>query len=135
MPDEETPSFSPGRRWRIGSNVFISTLALLAIVVMANYLSAQYFKRYERPLSSRRDLSPITFRLLQTLTNRVKVVVLFSHRSEMYEPVLSLLHRYSAKCPHIEIEDVDYERYLGRAKQVLAELKQEGPIEDDRVIF
>ncbi|MCI0536654.1 MAG: GldG family protein [Verrucomicrobiales bacterium] len=135
MPDLATPSFSTARRWRIGSNVFISTLALLAIVVMANYLASRHFKRCERQLSSRRELSPVTLRILQTLTNKVKVVVLFSHRSEMYEPVRSLLHKYSTKSPQIEVEDVDYERYIGRAKQVLAELKQEGPVEDDRVIF
>src|SRR5687768_3944199 len=104
MSDLETPSFSPGCRWRIGSNVFLSTLALLAIVVMANYLAAEYFKTFEHPLSGRRELSPITLRLLQTLTNKVKVVVLFSHRSDLYDPVISLLHKYSTKCPQIEIE-------------------------------
>ncbi len=135
MSAEDTPSFSPGRRWRIGSNVFMSSLALLAIVVMANYLSARHFKRFERQLNSKRDLSPVTLRVLQTLTNKVKVALLFNHRGNMYDPVMSLLQKYSAKCPQIEIEDVDYERYLGRAKQVLAEFKQEGPIDDDRVIF
>jgi hypothetical protein len=135
MGEVETPSFSPGRRWRIGSNVFFSTLAFVAIVVMANYLASRHFKTLEHHLQGRRELSPVTLRLLQTLTNKVRVVVLFSHRGDLYDPVISLLHKYSTKSPQIEIEDVDYERYIGRAKQILSELKQDGPIEDDRVIF
>jgi hypothetical protein len=65
------------------------------------------------------------------LTNKVKVVLL-SVIGMSVHPVRSLVKNISAKCPPIEIEDVDYERYIGRAKQLLAELKQEGPVDDDR---
>jgi len=34
------PSYEPGRRWSAGFNAFVGALALLAILVMVNYLAA-----------------------------------------------------------------------------------------------
>ena len=36
------PSFSPGRRWKIGFDVVVRTALVLAVVVMVNYLGAQF---------------------------------------------------------------------------------------------
>ena len=40
------PSFSATRRLGIGLNVILSGLAVLALVVMANYLAARHFRRF-----------------------------------------------------------------------------------------
>ena len=135
MPDEESVSFSPSRRWRIGLNVLISSLALVAIVVLLNYLAARYSKRFELGHQSRDALTPVTLRVLQGITNKVQAVVFFSHRQALYEPVMRLLRQYELRSQKIELEQVDYERYPGRAKQVLGQFNQDVSDEGDRVIF
>ena len=37
-PPKPQPSFSPGRRWKIGFDVVVRTALVLAVVVMINYL-------------------------------------------------------------------------------------------------
>ncbi len=40
------PSFSPGRRWKIGFDVVVRTALVLAIVVMVNYLGGLFPERF-----------------------------------------------------------------------------------------
>ena len=71
-------SISLLRRWGIGLNVLTSCAALLAIVVMVNYLANRHFVRFHWTGDPRSQLSPQTLRVLSSLTNEVKVTVLFS---------------------------------------------------------
>src|SRR5438477_8828030 len=135
MPGEELVSFSPGRRWRISLHVLISVVAAMAIVVMVNYLAARHSRRLELGRGSTDLLTAVTLRVLQGVTNKVQVIVFFSHRQPLYEPVMRVLRQYELHSPRIEIEQVDYERYPGRAKQVLSQYNQDVSDESDRVIF
>ena len=71
------PSFSPRRKWLIGLNVVISTLALLALVGMANYLASRYYTRLQLTARKQFSLSPQTLRVVRSLTNEVKITVFF----------------------------------------------------------
>jgi hypothetical protein len=51
------PSFSPGRRWRIGFDVAVRTALVLAVVVMVNYLGARFFGRVYLSSQTRVKLS------------------------------------------------------------------------------
>ncbi|MSU62001.1 MAG: hypothetical protein EXS31_06345 [Pedosphaera sp.] len=135
MTDPDTPSFSTARRWSIGFQVLLSIGAIIALVVMGNYLSARHFIRFERPGGSKQQLSPVTIRLLQSLTNKVRVVVFFNHRNALFGPVTSLLNQYALRSSQIEVEQVDYERFPGRARQALADLKLDPSADTDRIIF
>ena len=66
------PSFSPYRRWRTGVHVGFLILVVLSVVVMANYLSRDYFLRFHLSSQSGAPLSPRTVKFLQSLTNHVK---------------------------------------------------------------
>ncbi len=46
MAAKPQPSFSPGRRWQIGFDVFVRTALVLAVMVMLNYLGARFFHRF-----------------------------------------------------------------------------------------
>ena len=40
------PSFSSSRRWRIGLDMVVRTVLVLAVVMMVNYLGARFFGRF-----------------------------------------------------------------------------------------
>ena len=59
--NSDPPSFVPGRRSRTAASVAIASLALLAIVVMANYLAAtRKVWRLDLAAGDRPPLSPLT---------------------------------------------------------------------------
>ena len=45
MTNKPQESFSPWRKWSIGLNVVLIILAVLAVVVIVNYFSRDYFLR------------------------------------------------------------------------------------------
>ncbi|MDQ6630537.1 MAG: GldG family protein [Verrucomicrobiota bacterium] len=130
-------SFSTGRRWVIGLNVFLSAVAVLALLVMANYLSAGYFKRFQWTAHSQLKLSPQTVRILQTLTNQVDVTIFFDAQGEeeLYQWVSGLLKEYSYLNPKIVIKNVDYTRFPAAAARVLEKYKLTGLKDNNFVVF
>ncbi len=54
---EPQPSFSPGRRWKIGFDVVVRTALVLAVVLMVNYLGARFFGRFYLSSETRVKLS------------------------------------------------------------------------------
>lgn len=121
---EETPSFVPGRKWRVGSSVFLSALAMFALVVMANYLAAtRRVWRYDLSQGQAIRLSPLTLQTLGALTNDVRVTVLFNQGSGLYPHVDSLLREYEGKSSHVVVQRIDPERNPGLARQKKVEFK------------
>src|SRR5438552_562588 len=132
---EPTPSFSLARKWSISLNVLVSSLTVLALVVMVNYLAARHFKRFSLSESAQIQLSPLTVRVLSSLTNDVKVIVYFDRREPLYDSVWALLKEYSLRDSHIKVEGVDYERDPGLANVTKATYKLNKLGEKDLVIF
>ena len=85
-------SFSPYRKWSIGLNVCLVILLVLAVVVMANYLSRNHFLRLNLSTRSKIQLYPRTLNVLKSLTNHVRVTVFYDKKEPLYTTVVSLLN-------------------------------------------
>ncbi|MCD6339444.1 MAG: GldG family protein [Verrucomicrobia bacterium] len=114
------PSFSAERRWRVLFQTLVSSLALAAIVGMANYLSARHFRRFQWAERARYELSPATRRVLASVTNQIQVIALFDKDAGLYQPVSALLREYAYACPQLRLEFIDYTRDPGRAELIAA---------------
>jgi hypothetical protein len=135
MPESTIATFLPSRRWKIALNVVASVLALVAILLMANYLASRHARRLHWSSDTRFQLSPVTKEVLRSITNQAKVVVFYDRTKPMYDLVSDLLRQYRAECPRLQIDYVDYERSLGRALAVQAEYGLAPASEGDRVVF
>src|SRR2546427_434980 len=137
MPQNPTnaSSFSPTRRWAILLNVVTSCLAALAVVVMVNYVASRHFKRFHWTKDSRYQLSPMTLRMLETLTNEVKVTVFFDPENPVYGLVKGLIHEYHLVCPKLDVEYVDYNRLPGRAMRIKEQYRLASSSDKDLIIF
>src|ERR1044071_7796589 len=93
----KSPSFTPRRKWSIGFNVFLGTVAVFAILVAVNYLSSKYFpKRFYLSSQTRVELSPRTVGLLNSLTNQVQITIYYDKEEPLYGDIVGLLKEYQA---------------------------------------
>jgi ABC-type uncharacterized transport system involved in gliding motility auxiliary subunit len=129
------PSFSRGRKWAMAFNVVVSSLALLAILVMGNYLASRHYWRLQVD-SAKVTISPLTKRILNSLTNHVKIIIYFDPDGdhEMFSAVKSLLKEYELNCPKIDLEYIDFTK-PGRAELVREKYKFAVSAKGSRVIF
>jgi ABC-2 type transport system permease protein len=133
--NDSAPSFSFGRRWSVFSNVALSIVTVLGLVVMANYLAIRHFKRVHLEAASQNRLSPRTLQVLGQLTNTVHVTVYFDTEDDLYGRVNSLLKEYQYASPRIEVERVDYTRDVAAAKAVKAKYQLSQVSDKNLVIF
>ncbi len=123
MSNPSNPSFSSSRRWLLRLNFFLALVALVALLVMVNYLAGGYFKRFQVGANISTRLSPQTLRILGSLTNEVTITIFFDPESEpeLYSLTSSLLAEYHNACPkHISVSTLDYTRFDGEARQLLS---------------
>ncbi len=131
---EERLSFSRARSWNIAFHVVLSSLALLAVIAMLNYLGDRHNHRIYLNNAAAHKLTPLTLRVLTELTNNVKVIVFYDRSESLFGSVSSLLKEYQAHSPKIDLEFVDY-RMPGRAEAVRTQYKLAAEGEASRVIF
>jgi len=112
------PSFSRGRRWTIGFNVVVSVIVVLAVLVMANYLSGRYSKRFYLGTNQHLALSPRTTGVLNSLTNEVEVILYYQKSDPLYGAMVDLLKEYRANSSKISVRFVDYVRDTGAAEEI-----------------
>lgn len=129
------PSFSSYRKWTMGLRVFFIVLLVLSVVVMVNYISHDFFLRLHLSTRTRNQLSPLTVKLLQSLTNRVRVVIYYNKNEGLYSTVSSLLDEYKLVNPKFSVETVDYLRDPGGAQKVKADYKLASAVDKNLVIF
>jgi hypothetical protein len=137
MPNQNQPSFSRGRRWKIGLDLAARTVLVGAVVVMVNFLGAQYFHRFYLSSQTRIQLSPRTVSVLHSLTNRVAVTLYYDRQDDFYPDIVALLNEYCAANPKISVQTVDYVRDAGAAEKVKEQYKQFFTSQSDKdlVIF
>ena len=104
------PSFSAARRWSIALNVLVSTLAVLALVVMTNYLSRDWFLRIRCSSHAGAELSPMTMKCVRAITNIVNVTLYYDRDEPLYSAIAELLKQYKGANSRIVIQSVNYER-------------------------
>ena len=129
------PSFSPGRRWKIGFDVVVRTALVLAVVVMVNYLGGLFTERFYLSSQTRIEISPRTVDVLRSLTNQVSVTLYYDTQDDLYPTILSLLNAYHAVNPNISIRTVDYVRDPGEAEKIKAQYKLNSPTDKNLIIF
>ncbi len=136
---EDRPSFTPGRKWRAGSSVVIGMAALLAIVMMANFIGHNYFfRRVTVGSHTRVELSAQTLGLLKSLTNEVRITLYYDKSDPMFTTIEALAKEYHEASPRIEVEKVDYTRDTAGAQRIKAKYEKNGmdtPGAKDLVIF
>lgn len=141
MPANDTshPSFSRGRRWTSALNTVLAAVAALAVVVMLNYLAAGHFLRGFWSRDSSFKLSRQTLAVINTLTNQVQVTIFFQpndRNEQIYGLTRALLAEYQNANPsHIHVRLLDYSRFVGEAKELLAKYDLTGQKERDFVLF
>ena len=118
MPNENQASFSRRRRWKIGLDVAARTVLVGAVVVMVNYLGAQFFHRFYLSSHTRIQLSSRTVSVLHSLTNRVAVTLYYDRQDDFYPDIVALLKQYHAENPKISFTTVDPVRDPGEAEKV-----------------
>ncbi|HLP77596.1 MAG TPA: GldG family protein [Candidatus Paceibacterota bacterium] len=112
------PSFSRRRKWSIGFNVALMTVAVFAFVVMVNYLGNRYFRRFYLSSNTRIELSPHTTSLLRSVTNNIQVTLYFDRDEALFSDVSELLKEYHSTNPKIQVATVDYLRDPGAAEDL-----------------
>lgn len=132
--EEREESFTRGRPWSIGFHVVLSAVALLALVIMANYLAHRHNQRLYISDAAGQKLSPTTQRVLAQLTNDVKMIVFYDRTEGLFGAVASLAKEYAAHSKHIDLEFVDA-RMPGRAEAVRGQYRVKAEGDASRVIF
>ncbi|MGC9941811.1 MAG: GldG family protein [Verrucomicrobiota bacterium] len=121
MSDEKSRrSFSPGSRLKIGFDKVLRTMLMLAVVVMMNYLGAQFFHRFYLSSQTRVALSSRTLTILHSITNRITITLYYDthDQNNFYPTLLTLAKEYQAANKNISVRTVDYDRNPGDAEQV-----------------
>jgi ABC-type uncharacterized transport system len=138
------PSFSPGRRWKIGSDVVVRTALVLAVVVMVNYLGARFFQRFYLSAQTNVGLSSRSLAVLNSLTNQMLVTLYYdTHDADNFYPtILELAKEYHAANKNISVRAVDYVTDPGEAEKIKEQYNLPGaadspnaPPNKDLVIF
>jgi hypothetical protein len=139
MPNDPQfqPSFSPGRRWKIGFDVVVRTALVLAVVVMVNYLGGLFPGRFYLSSQTRVELSSRTTSILHSLTNHITVTLYYDRQNDFYPTIVALLNEYHSVNPNISVKTVDYVRDAGEAEKIKEQYKQymNSPQDKDLVIF
>lgn len=128
-------SFSAARKWNARLNLAVAVAAVMALVVMVNYLALRHFVRGSLSASQRTELSPLTREVLRSLTNDVKVTIYYERAEPLYDSVWALLKEYTFASTRIQVETVDYTRDPTAAQVVKTKYKLSSPTDKNLVIF
>jgi hypothetical protein len=120
---QSKPSFTPRRKWGVGFDVVVRTLAVLAVIVMLNHLGALFFHRQYLSETTKMELSSRTKNFLNSLTNEVKVTIYYNREDDFYPNIAALLREYRALNPKISVETVDYLRDAAEALDLKKKFK------------
>ena len=125
---EEKQSTQPARpkkiqRLQIGLNVLVQILLALFLVLMINALAFRHYKRWDVSREQKYALSDKSKRFLETLKGKMRITVFFAN-TPITADVQNLLteYQYAAK-GKIDIENIDPQRNLSRAKELFDKYK------------
>src|SRR4030095_16292196 len=111
-------------RIRIGLNVVVQIVLILFLAAMVNSLAFKHYKRWDFSRDQKYALSGKTKRFLDTLKGKMRITVFFSPNTPIIADVQNLLTEYQyAGKGKIDIEQIDPERNLSRAKELFDKYK------------
>jgi len=126
MADETTLRGRPKKigRVQIGFNVLAQIILLLFLAAMVNSLAFKHYERWDFSRDQKYALSDKTKRFLRTIKGKMRVIVFFSPSTPITADVQNLLTEYQyAGKGKIDIEHIDPERNLSRAKEMFDKYK------------
>lgn len=132
---QSKPSFTPRRKWGVGFDVIVRTLAVFAVIVMLNHLGSLFFHRQYVSESTKVELSSRTKNVLNALTNEVKVTIYYNREDEFYPTIAALLREYQALNPRVIVETVDYLRDAAEAQRLKQKHKLPDTTKDEEKNF
>jgi ABC-2 type transport system permease protein len=112
------------RRVRIGFNVLIQIALVLFLAAMVNAIAFKHYARWDFSRDQKYALSDKTKRLLDTLKGKMRITVFFPPTTPITTDVGNLLTEYQyAGKGKLDIEQIDPERNLSRAKELFDKYK------------
>jgi hypothetical protein len=112
------------RRIRISFNALAQILLVLFLVVMVNSIAFKHYARWDFSRVQKYALSDKTKRLLDTLKGKLQITVFFPPTTPITTDVENLLTEYQyAGKGKIDVEHIDPERNLSRAKELFDKYK------------
>jgi hypothetical protein len=112
------------RRIRIGFNVLAQIALVLFLVAMVNSIAFKHYARWDFSREQKYALSDKTKRFLDTLKGKMRITVFFPPSTPITTDVQNLLTEYQyAANGKIDIEQIDPERNLSRAKELFDKYK------------
>jgi len=126
MADETTPPGHPKkiRRVQIGLNVLAQIILLLFLAAMVNSIAFKHYQRWDFSRDQKYTLSDKTKRFFRTVKGKMRVIVFFSPNTPITADLQNLLTEYQyAGKGTIDIERIDPERNLSRAKEMFDKYK------------
>jgi hypothetical protein len=111
-------------RIRIGLNVVVQIILILFLVAMVNSFAFKHYARWDFSRDQKYTLSDKTKRFVDTLKGKMRITVFFSPTTPITADVENLLTEYQyAGKGKIDIEHIDPERNLSRAKELFDKYK------------
>jgi ABC-type uncharacterized transport system involved in gliding motility auxiliary subunit len=136
---DSKPPTARQRRLIIGTGVLVQIIAVLAVVVMVNWLASRHYLRFDWTKSGYYKLSEKTKQVLVGLKEPVDVIVFLppSDNRDYVEKILDDVRHLLAEFQfygknQLRVEFVDPQRDLGRARQLVEQYKLDSP---DVIIF
>ncbi len=105
---------------------------VLGLVLMANWLGARHYKRWDWTSSKLYSLSEKSLNLVGSLEEDIRIVVFMVPGSPLYDQVHELLSRYQAASDQIAVEYIDPDKEPLRTTQLTQEY---GVSVADTVVF
>lgn len=106
-----------GRKMRYGSNAVILTIAVVAIVLMLNFIVGRHPRKLDFTKDRFYTLSDATCDFLRSLDQQVKITAFFAEEDTLAEVVRDLLREYTRISPKVTVEFVDPDKMPSLAKQ------------------
>jgi ABC-type uncharacterized transport system len=112
------------QRLQIGVNVLVQLILIFFLIGAVNWFGFRHYKRWDVSRDQKYALSDKTKRFLNTIKGKVRITVFFSPNTPISGDVASLLteYQYAAK-GKIDIENIDPQRNLSRAKEIFDKYK------------
>src|SRR5437867_12866046 len=112
------------RRLQIGLNLAAQLILIFFLVSAVNWIGLRHYKRRDVSREQKYALPDKTKRFFNTIKGKVRITVFFSPNTPIRGDVSSLLteYQYAAK-GKIDIENIDPQRNLSRAKEMFDKYK------------
>ena len=125
LPTADVPVDAVPRiqRWRIGINVFIQLLLLLALLGLVNYLASRHFKQWDYTFDRKFTLAPSTVEYLKKVAVPIKITALTVRGSEAEKDLSALLQQYKETMKgRVEVKVIDTRRDVQAYESFKAQL-------------